>query len=305
MIVDDQIREHMTRTSNNLPTSDTDAALEVVLERAGSARGRLSTLTGIAASAAVVASVLVGSFLQDRDDRAGEQLPAPPAAPTGSDEDLVEVDDRLTRPRDTTRLGVEQLLGPFGAPSTARTYRWEDAADAADDGSDIRLVRLIDAGTGILDGRRHPGHHMHLDLAGMPTDDGSALGREVEYGIVLDIDGDRVADCELGITTHTDVEGQFRVWAVRLGDGRISEHVAPPSMGPFEFFHPHERGEAQMEFLFGNPMPECHSASQGTYFYTWAATLEAGEVVAIDYAPDAAWLETPAELRAEPDPDTR
>ncbi|WP_431473408.1 hypothetical protein [Ornithinimicrobium sp. W1665] len=142
-----------------------------------------------------------------------------------------------------------------------------------------------------------------LDLAGLPTDVGSVPEREVEYGVVVDRDGDLVADCEFGISTVTEGQGQFRVWAVRLADGRIDEHVAPPSMGPFEFFHPLEGLEPQMYFQFGNPVPECYSASQGMYFYTWAATLEDGEVVAVDYAPDAAWLETPAELRAEPDAD--
>lgn len=267
MPVDEQIRDQLLRTRSNLPEPDTAAALDGMLERAApAARRRRTLVTGVAASAVVAASALVGSLVLDLNESGAEQLPAPPAAPTGS-EQPADIDDRLTRLRDTVHLGVEQLLGPFGPAGSAQTYRWDDTPDSADVGSDIERVRAVAGGTGILHGRRYPAFDLELALADGPTNDRSATELVVEYGIVLDLDGDRVADCELGITTDTAGAGEFRVWAVGLADGRIREHVAPPSIGPFEFYHPHERGEAQMAFLFGNPMPECESASQGKYFY--------------------------------------
>lgn len=302
MSVDEQIREQLQRTSAGLPEPDTAAALESVLSRAGAAHRRRGVLTGVAASAAVVATVLVGTSLLDADNRDGELLPAGPAATTGAEELSADADDRLTRPRDTSAMPVERLLGPAGAAGTAQIFRWEDGGDATLGGSDVDTLRVSWDGTTRLDGREYPAQGVYLDLLALPADDGSALGREVEYGIVLDRDGDRVADCELGVRTTLGAPSEFRSWRTRLATGSVHEQVGSrePYEPPFEFHDPLEQRKPVMEFIFGNPWPECHSASQGRYFYVWAATLEDGEVVDIDFAPDAAWLETPELLRAEP-----
>lgn len=302
MPVDQQIRERMRRTGAGLPEPDTAAALDAVLDRADSSRRRRAALIGVAAST-VLGSALVGGLWLASDGTAGDPLPTAPAASDGPDHKQDEGDLRLTRPRDTTGLGLEDLVGPFGAPDMEQVHRWEDAADSPVDGSDIRRVVLRHGGVGVLDGRRYPAADLVLELTGMPPEDTTAPVRDVEYGIVVDRDGDREADCEFGISTDVEAPGQFRVWAVRLSDGRLAEHVAPPSMGPFEFYHPHERTEAEMYFQFSNPMPECQSLSHGVAFYTWAATLQDGGVVSVDYAPDASWLRVPEAVRSEPLPD--
>lgn len=283
MTVDERIHNRIRRAGDSLPEPDTASALEAVLDRAESARRRRGSLAGLAA-AALAFAVLAGGPLLDRVDGEGGQVPPHPADPS-PDEQVAGGDERLTRPRATTALGVEQLLGPFGAEGTLRTYRWGSSADRGD-GSFIWRVRLLESG-------RPGGYDLTLDLDDVPPGPRLNPGRDVEYGIVLDLDGDRVADCELGITTHTAVAGQFRAWTTRLADARLDEQVGPPYGFPFEFAHPFESGGPTMEFLFGGLGSECGSLVHARYFYTWAAALEDGEVVDVDYAPDATWLELP------------
>ncbi|WP_431473407.1 hypothetical protein [Ornithinimicrobium sp. W1665] len=166
MSVDEQIREHLMRANADLPEPGTETALGAVLERAGSARRRWAVLTGAAASATLIASVLVGSVLLDPDGGPDEQLPdapavpaAPdeqlsetPAAPATSDEQLTEVDDdRLTRPPP----GHHPARGR-AAPRPLRDTRHRE---------DLPL-----GGRGRLSGRRvrHPACARHLRRDGGP-----------------------------------------------------------------------------------------------------------------------------------------
>jgi hypothetical protein len=163
-----------------------------------------------------------------------------------------------------------------------------DAQDAALSYADITNLGLSTEGQ----------IHWRIELAGKPPAAARIDRAEmvIAYGLVLETNGDGVADYVVGIDNDAPRRGDFRVWVTDLATGATDEQLGPPYGFPVEFSHPdeHRPGDlpstAQMVFTFlpGSSPP---GVAGGTVrFYAWASVTEGGEVVAWDYAPDAAWL---------------
>ena len=83
----------------------------------------------------------------------------------------------------------------------------------------------------------------------------------IEHGVVVDSDGDRVADCRIGISTDAPTPGDFRVWVTDLTTGDTAEQVGGPYGVPIDFSHPAE-GE--------DPAPSGHGIAPSPCS-SWAA----------------------------------
>lgn len=114
----------------------------------------------------------------------------------------------------------------------------------------------------------------------------------LSYGLVFDRTGDGVADVIVGISNEAPRAGDFRVWVTDLATGETSEQFGPPYGYPVEFVHPNESSQdhnsRSMLFTFlGGSGP---GVTRESPFYAWTSVTRAGEVIAWDYGPDAAWL---------------
>jgi hypothetical protein len=180
-------------------------------------------------------------------------------------------------------------------------WAWADGRDAAVPWVDIGAVRWQ------LEGQVH----WWIDLAGWPPPAEELDPDEtiIEYGVVLDANGDRVADYEFGINNDAPEAGDFRVWVTDLATGDTDERVGPPYGYPVEFSHPDEHDRS--ETLNGHPLPpsmvftflpgsrpsgppEEVGPTSEWQFYVWATVTEGGEVEAWDYTPDYGWLTVPS-----------
>ena len=188
--------------------------------------------------------------------------------------------------------------GPLGrTPSTLKVYgdlgpsgnAWADGPDSAVGGVDIQEIQQ----------RGQPRWRWTLQLREFPPP-ASTLGAKnqiIEYGLVVDADGDRVADCQIGINNEAPRPGDYRVWVKNLTTGETDERVGPPYGYPVEFIHPDEAeadgstaGSPEMTFLFLQSTTPCEDFDDGASFYAWASRTDDGLVVAWDFAPDATWL---------------
>ena len=131
-------------------------------------------------------------------------------------------------------------------------------------------------------------------------------GRIVEYGVVVDTDGDLVADCQLALSSDAP-RGGYRVLVKNVRTGEKDERVGPPYGFPFEFGFPVDGpnfplGRASpsvfIEFL-GEWQPPCKPRNGRIHWYAYASLTEDGRVTAWDFAPDAAWLQTLPRLAVE------
>ena len=121
--------------------------------------------------------------------------------------------------------------------------------------------------------------------------------RVIAYGVVVDGDGDHRADCQIGINNDAPKSGDFHVWVTNLR----THETAVQDGGPMAFRSssrtPRSRRAARWPpamhfgFLSGlkHPAP-CDPFGDSSTFYAWSSVREGGQVVARDYAPDAAWL---------------
>ncbi len=115
----------------------------------------------------------------------------------------------------------------------------------------------------------------------------------VEYGIVVDTDGDRVADCQIGINDdarQVHGYGDYRVWVTNLRTGLTKEQVGGPYGLPIDFALPDEASEYVAFFFLTHGQP-CDFRGPIHYYAYASATDVDGHVTAWDFAPDAAWLE--------------
>jgi hypothetical protein len=128
-----------------------------------------------------------------------------------------------------------------------------------------------------------------LQLAGdLPIPRPEPAERWIAYGVVLDVDGDGAADVRIGMDNF---EGQdHRAWRTDLRSGRTNASAGPPYgfVGPdrvgLDTYFP--EGEAPAAVLRYSPQ----EVGEVARFYGWASVIEAGKVVATDYAPDTGWL---------------
>ena len=109
----------------------------------------------------------------------------------------------------------------------------------------------------------------------------------IAYGVVVDSDGDGVADWRLG-TDNLPAGAGHRAWRTDLRTGRTEFQAGPPYgfVGGYHFdtFYPDDSQHRDTMSFFGDVSPR---------IYAWASLIEDGRVVATDYAPDAGWLEPP------------
>lgn len=176
------------------------------------------------------------------------------------------------------RRGQKSL--PVLAAGTGRV----DGADATVGWIDIRRVSATTRPEWRLVLREQPPLASTLEPA----------GHVMEHGVVVDRDGDRVADCHVAISTDAPTPGDFRVWVTDLRAGITDEQVGPPYGFPIDFFHPAESDEPvepkdrtiALFFLGGGAAARC---GQGNY-YAYAVLMGRGQDPEWDFAPDAAWL---------------
>ena len=256
---------------------------------------RYGAIAGLAAAAVVVA-VVVGILGGSRDGNTSPEPASPLPTPTTP----------LTPPRPTTPQGASGPAGPWSATE------WQGALRA--DQSALPVVTLrrglldaADAEVGAVDIRRvtatrRPEWRILLN-APPPYAWTFVPGEEaMEHGVVVDGDGDRVADCHIAISTDAPTPGDMRVRVTDLANDVTSEQVGPPYGLPIDFFHPSEGEEPGVDgtiartvmlFFVRNHASSCEPFSSSAAFYTYAVLLEDGRPTATDFAPDDAWVEMP------------
>lgn len=166
---------------------------------------------------------------------------------------------------------------------------WTDPGDAAMGWVDITHVLFADVNAG----------HWNIALGSWPPPATGPDGGDliVAHGLVLDTTGDGVADYVVGVDDGAPRPGDFRAWATNLATGVTSEQIGPPYGVPIEFGHyaeedfqgPGLQGPfVGLTFLDGTEPADFDIET--LRYYVWASATEGEEVVAWDYAPDAAWL---------------
>ena len=118
--------------------------------------------------------------------------------------------------------------------------------------------------------------------------------RVAEYGVVVDGDGDRVADCEIGISDKAAPQRGHRMWVKSLRTAAVREVADPLGSLGAGFFYP-EGAVARVVGIYfhrNKPLP-CAPFTPSAAFYAWAVLIDDGRAVAWDFAPDAAWLHAP------------
>ncbi len=242
------------------------------IERRGLQRRRRRTglVTAVLAAAAVFAVVAGSQLLPGRQDAA-------PTYPV----------DRPTQP-------WKALRSP-GQVVSDRAVPWLDPADTTDGAVDIRRV-LVSRGSdaGSLG-------EFTIDLAESYPGEGrlDALGRIIEYGVVIDTDGDLRPDCHMGISNDNDTTAEpvdLHVWLKNLRTGVADDRLGGPYGYPFDFVHPgqsipdgHLPPRMQFSFLNGTPTP-CDAYGPGDHFYVYSSLTQNGQVTTWDFAPDKGWL---------------
>jgi hypothetical protein len=111
----------------------------------------------------------------------------------------------------------------------------------------------------------------------------------IAYGLVIDLDGDGRPDRRIGIDNGVAHQLDHREWVTDLGSGQTNANLS----GQFGAFR-----------AFGVTIETWFADAQGLVglrfvrdagpirFYTWAATIRDGRIVATDFAPNAGWIET-------------
>jgi hypothetical protein len=204
---------------------------------------------------------------------------------------------------------ARQWSGPVRADaalpviSRRKARGWTDPRDVAFDGIDLRRVSGRGreySGVSVIDGQNIPSFSAggwRFRLAARPprVETLAATQRIIEYGVVIDADGDRDPDCQIGINNDARQHGRFsvfRVWITNLRTGTTVEQVGPPYGGLVEFGHPSERGSrrwAGFGFL-GDQPTHCPRFTPSSTFYAYSSLTKRGEVTAWDVTPDRAWL---------------
>jgi hypothetical protein len=122
-------------------------------------------------------------------------------------------------------------------------------------------------------------------------------GRLIAYGLVLETNGDNVADYLVGIDNSAPRPDDFRVWVTNLATGETIEQVGAPYGVPIEFSHPDEwlpgdgaQAKTTMSFTFLGGTEPAGFSPHTVRFYAWASETRDGAVVAWDTAPDSGWM---------------
>jgi hypothetical protein len=251
-----------------------------VIERRAQSRARNRAVLGFCAAAVVG---VLGLVVSAQASRSGS---APPTVP-------------IQRPTPSPTPG---WTGPLRADAAALPviHTGLDPADTSDnpnriwaDARDVTLgpidLRRLLFTSGASDNQRV--WQLHFQQA--PTIADPARGQRVtEYGLVIDTDGDRVADCQVTINDDMPTPGEYRVAVKNLRTGVDAVQAGPPYGYPIEFGGPPSYGDPRafrLLFLQRPPAP-CASFRASAGFYAWTLVTEGGQPRAWDFAPDAGWL---------------
>ena len=137
---------------------------------------------------------------------------------------------------------------------------------------------------------------VHFDLAGhhpLPIPDRSE--EWIAYGLVVDVDGDGMADVRFGIDNLSSEE--HRVWRTDLVTEETEHHDGPPHGPVADTFYP---GQHQRGGMTGSFSIERQPGETEFRFYVWASAMQGSQVVATDYAPDNGWIDRPMFDRSSP-----
>ncbi len=225
---------------------------------------RPSSRVTLLAAAALLAALLIGGTLaagaiRDLWD------PVPPPLRSG-----------WTGPLRPGTASMPKIVVPG---SGATSWEWTgDPSDVVSAGIDITGLRYD----------RFSGRHWVFELG---ADAPYPTTHIVEYGVVLDDGADGVADCMVGINNDAPQPVGFRVWVTNPLSGETREQVGPPYGMPADFGMDHAGPSLSLDLLtLATGEPCSLKPRQQPAFYAWASESVDGEVVAWDYAPDAAWL---------------
>jgi hypothetical protein len=206
---------------------------------------------------------------------------------------------------------------PVDAESCCKLVELGRAFDLANDtGSDV--ISWVDIDVLSLCGRSC----LELWLPGPPPNV-DPTEQWIAYGLVVDDDGDGVADRRIGVDNIPLTAGkprEHRTWITDLHTGLTVTAIGDSyGLGDFTFEGTRYPGVTTER---PNEGPSCPGDSAlfhfaggdltggGTFsrlperFYAWASVIVAGRVLATDYAPDAGWLMPSAKAPpTAPDPD--
>lgn len=255
-------------------------------------RGLVAGGVGLAVATVVATSLLLSG--EDQVQKPQPITPSPPPTKTASPEPVVPdaVRDGTSWPRvkpQQTELGSQLGMGDVA-------MAWvDDAGDVDVDLVDIRLVGSTSDGQEVTGDWR-----MTLAKAWPGRSKIGPADGVVEYGVVVDSDGDRVADCHIGInddTRQVHSYGDYRVWVTNLRSGVTREQVGGPYGFPIDFALPDETGTWVGFFFLTQGQQPCHFRGPVRYYMYASAIDRDGHVIARDFAPDAAWLQgTPDDM---------
>jgi hypothetical protein len=125
------------------------------------------------------------------------------------------------------------------------------------------------------------------------------------YGLVVDTNGDGVADWRYGLdnepvgTPGANGSSPRRWWRTDLHTGRTESTVNVAlweGRGPFWGNHGHQSGDSGLSFG-GDFTVVGRRGAVPKRFYVWASVIQDGRVVATDYAPDTGWLVPSADAK--------
>lgn len=240
--------------------------LDRAIGQAASDRRRRNGLVATIAAAAAVLAVVVGVLAITRDGR-GTQQPIGPTSPSPTPSVAPTEWPGVIRPGTSWPVVSDQRLGPPGDPWRGRI----DPQDSAVGEVDIRVVAGVERARWKLELRTG------RPLETIPR----SSDRIVEYGVVVDTDGDRVGDCQLAMTTD-------RISLKNLRSGVTEEKVGAAGY-PFDTAED-DLPSVSLFFLNGVWQEPCEPPRGPIRWYAYASLTENGQVTAWDFAPDAAWL---------------
>jgi hypothetical protein len=251
--------------------------------------GRLSPSRSLAVAVGVfvlVVAVVVGAGLIARSN-VGDSQPTPVASPSPAS---------WTGPvrADAATLSVVAMV-------ELPELEVDGVADSRD--SDLPWADIVDVRYRPRGDGQFAQSGVNIVLAGRPPRAETLPADEViSYGFVIDTTADGIPDYEVGIATDAHDGGDFNVWVTDLATGVTDLNAAPPYGLPVEFWHPSDPGPQPRDeesartmlitFLPGSDPVGFNSSSR---IYAWSLVTRGGEVVAWDYAPDAAWARLPNE----------
>jgi hypothetical protein len=226
-----------------------------------------------------------------------DETPANPESLAWTQEGLVQDWPAPVRPEPSSAADVMPMaLGDDAQwdPADARWDPFEYPDPVGDVGSpawiDIREVHL---GSG--------GAAFNLKLTGdIPRPIPDPASTWIAYGVVLDTNGDGIADVRMGMDNLPAGDGH-RAWRTDLATGRTHSAAGAPygfvrnpgdvsavgSIG-LDTYYPDELAHASTPRALLRY--SLQSGEDAFRFYAWASVIEGGRVLVTDYAPDVGWL---------------